>query len=107
MADFPGVNLLIYGLPFVIVIGTVGNALTLLVLIRKRMRTTTVHFYLVVLACADTSVLYLSALKTWVRTVAGADLLHVSDAGCRTLTFLYYVSTDVAAWLLVLIAIDR
>ena len=105
--NLPGASLFIYGLPIVIVVGTVGNALTVVVLMRKRMRTTTVHFYLVVLACADTSSLYAGGLKAWVRTVFDAELLHISDPGCKILTFLILLSRDMAAWLLVLIAMDR
>jgi hypothetical protein len=56
-----------YLLPFVVAAGTFGNITSLAVLLRRRMRRTSVYMYLTVLACADLSVLYLSAFKTWIR----------------------------------------
>jgi nitrate reductase NapE component len=82
-----------YLFPVVIFVGTIGNILSLLTLTRRRMRTSSVYVYLAVLACVDTSALYLSAFKTWLRFVSGFELLHISDAGCKIITFLFLVSS--------------
>ncbi len=66
-----GIFLIKYPLPVVIVLGTVGNVLSFLVLVKRRMRQTSVYVYLAMLACADTVVLYLSGFKTWIRLVTG------------------------------------
>ena len=61
--------LAIYVMPIIIAVGTVGNVTSLVVLLRRRMRRTSVYLYLTVLALADVSVLYVSAFKTWIRLV--------------------------------------
>ena len=66
-----GIFLIKYLLPFVIFLGTLGNLLSLIVMMKKRMRHTSVYLYLAMLSCADTIVLYLSGLKTWIRLVTG------------------------------------
>jgi growth hormone secretagogue receptor len=87
--------------------GTIGNALTCLVLVRRRMRSNSINLYLLLLACTDTSVLYLSAFKTWLRVVTGFELLHVSDAGCKITIFLFMLMSHLSAWLIVLVTADR
>ena len=66
-----GIFIIKYLLPVVIVLGTVGNLLSFLVLMKRRMRHTSVYLYLSMLTCADTVVLYLSGFKTWIRLVTG------------------------------------
>ena len=93
--------------PVVIFTGTIGNVLSFLVLMRRRLRDTSVYMYLAVLACADNGVLYLSAFKTWVRAVFNWELLHVSDFGCRFIMWLFLVSLHMSAWLVVAMTTDR
>jgi growth hormone secretagogue receptor len=90
-----------------IAMGTIGNSLSLLVLVRRRMRSNSVNFYLSLLACADTAVLCLSGFKTWLRVVTGFELLHVSDAGCKITIFLFMLMSHLSAWLIVLVTADR
>ena len=66
-----GVAIVRHVLPIVIALGTMGNILSFFVLMRKRMRYTSVYFYLAMLSCADTVILYLSGFKTWIRLVTG------------------------------------
>ena len=66
-----GVAIITHILPVVIALGTIGNMLAFIVLMRKRMRFTSVYFYLAMLACADTVVLYSSGFKTWIRLISG------------------------------------
>jgi len=61
--------LAVYIMPVIIAVGTVGNLTSLAVLLRRRMRRTSVYLYLAALALADVSVLYVSAFKTWIRLV--------------------------------------
>jgi len=57
-ADSPRIELqlLMYGLPVILVAGTLGNTASALVLSRPRMRDKSVYFYLLLLAAADTLV---------------------------------------------------
>ena len=53
--------------PIIILMGTIGNLLTLIIMITDRnMRSMSTYFYLAVLAVADTVVLYLGLLTQWV-----------------------------------------
>jgi len=65
--------LAVYVMPVIIAVGTVGNLTSLAVLLRRRMRRTSVYLYLTVLALADVSVLYVSAFKTWIRLVGACS----------------------------------
>lgn len=96
-----------YLFPVVVFVGTIGNTLSALVLVRQRMRTTSIYVYLLALAGADTLVLYVSAFKTWIRIVTGVELLHVSDTACRCLTYLFVIGLHLSAWLIVLVTVDR
>jgi len=99
--------ILIYLLPVIIVTGSFGNLLAGLVLLRPRMRMTSVYFYLLALAGADTLVLYTSAFKTWIRLLTNYELLHLSDVTCKLLMFILLVSLYLSAWLVVLTTVDR
>lgn len=99
--------LMIYVLPVIILAGTFGNMASAIVLFRSRMRFVSVYLYLLLLAFADTIVLYTSAFKTWLRLVADIEWLHTSDAACRTLAFLFLASLHMSAWLVVLTTADR
>jgi len=99
--------LMIYGLPVIILAGTIGNLASAIVLFRPHMRTVSVYLYLLLLAFADTTVLYTSAFKTWFRLVTDMEWLHTSDAACRTLTFFFLASLHMSAWLVVLTTADR
>lgn len=94
-------------LPVIIVVGTVGNILSIAVLIRSKMRCTSVYFYLMVLAFADLCVLYVSGFKTWIRIVADFELLHVSSFTCKATLFLLLFCLHFSAWLVVLTTVDR
>jgi len=61
--------LALYVMPAIIAVGTIGNLTSLAVLLRRRMRRTSVYLYLTALALADVGVLYVSAFKTWIRLV--------------------------------------
>ena len=96
-----------YVLPVVIFGGTIGNILSFAVMVRKKMRNTSVYFYLAILACWDTCVLYLSGFKTWIRVITNFELLHISNFGCKSIMFLFMVSLHMCAWLVVAMTTDR
>ena len=96
-----------YLFPVIIAVGTTGNAISAAVMLRRRMRATSIYCYLLVLAVVDTVVLYVSAFKTWIRLVVGVEWLHASTASCRTLMFLLLVALHLSAWLIVVVSADR
>ena len=90
-----------------ILTGTLGNLTSLIVLLRPNMRGKSVYLFLLFLAIADTTVLYISAFKTWIRKISGFELLNVNDWSCRIVIFLILLSQQLAAWIVVLVTIDR
>lgn len=62
--------LLCYLPPIIIVLGTFGNVFSFLILRRKAMLKYSTYFYLMVLAVADTLVLYIGLLPLWTRQVS-------------------------------------
>ncbi|KAK6180005.1 hypothetical protein SNE40_012230 [Patella caerulea] len=100
-------NLVIWLFPLIIIGGTIGNLLSLVVMLRREMRQTSTCFYLATLAITDTSVLYISAFKTWIRILTGFELLHVSNAACKGIMFLVYFCNHFSAWIIVAVTIER
>ena len=96
-----------YVLPVIVLFGTTGNCLCAAVLVLRRRHRGSIDVYRVLLSIADTTVLYVSAFKTWVRSVSGVEWLHASDFACRSLTFALLVALHLSAWLIVLLAVDR
>jgi len=103
----PEHQLLVYGLPVVVMVGTLGNVASAIVLSRPKMRTKSVYFYLLLVSVVDTLVLYCSGVKTWLRLVAGIEWLHASNLACRCLTFTFLAALHLSAWLVVLTTTDR
>lgn len=100
-------DLLIYVLPVIIVLGTVGNILSFIVMMQREMRKSSTCFYLAILAIADTIILYVSGLKTWIRAWSGFEMLHVSGLVCKLLYFLIHSCLHFSAWLIVAVTIER
>lgn len=106
-ARHAAVALVRYLFPVIILVGTTGNALSAAVMLRRRMRATSIYCYLLVLALVDTLVLYVSAFKTWLRFVSGVEWLHASTLSCRSLMFLLLIALHLSAWLIVVVSADR
>lgn len=100
-------GLIMWTLPVIITVGTIGNIFSFMVMIQREMRQTSTFFYLAVLAVADTIVLFMSAFKTWIRLCSGFEMLHFSDATCKLFTFLTYFSLHMSAWLIVAVTVER
>jgi len=96
-----------FGVPVIVLLGTVGNTLSFCVLVRRGMRSTPMYFYLTLLAVADTFVLYVSAFKVWIRTMTRFEVLHLSNVGCKLIMFILLCSFYLSAWLVVLVTLDR
>ncbi|XP_064620739.1 probable G-protein coupled receptor 139 [Lineus longissimus] len=97
----------IYGLPLVIMVGTIGNVLSLIVFSRWQMRQTATYFYMAVLAVADLLVLYISAFRLWITKLSGFDVMATTNAACKTFSFLPQWCTHFSAWILVAMTVDR
>ena len=93
--------------PVIIMVGTVGNVLSFVVLTRRPMVSSPVSCYLSVLAVADTLVLYVSALQVVIRVWTGIKLLHLSVVTCKIMKYLWYSCSYFSAWTVVAMTTDR
>ena len=94
-------------LPMIVFFGAIGNVFAFCVLVRRRMRTRSVYFYMAVLACADTVLLLVGPFRNWIRVLTDFDLIHTSNFTCKFIIFLIVFSQHLSAWLIVLLTVDR
>ncbi|KAK2154361.1 hypothetical protein LSH36_270g05108 [Paralvinella palmiformis] len=97
----------IYGSPTLIVLGTIGNILAGMVMMRKRQRKYTTSFYLTYLAFLDTVILYTGLSRQWILARFGLDIRHQTSGVCKLHMFLMYYLVHIEAWLLSCVAIER
>ena len=100
-------NIIIWLSPILLLLGTTGNLLSIVVMRRKKLRHSTTALYLTVLALVDTSVLYSGLLSQWIFMLKGKDLNSYSDASCKLHMFSWYFFQQYQSWILVAIAVER
>ncbi|KAH3814503.1 hypothetical protein DPMN_143005 [Dreissena polymorpha] len=96
-----------YGSPILIVIGTIGNVLSIVVLLRPRLRKSTTMFYLTCLSFGDLFTLYTGLLRYWIHSAFKIDVRNLSNGACKVHTFLVYLWLDFTVWVLVSVTVDR
>ncbi|CAF1099998.1 unnamed protein product [Adineta ricciae] len=93
-----------------IVIGTLFNAITFLILSRPRFRNTrarpTLH-YMRTMIILDTFMLYGWNLDRYLKTIHGFYILRYSLASCKFVSFISYFAPQSSAWLRVFVCLDR
>ncbi|KAH3898328.1 psychosine receptor-like [Dreissena polymorpha] len=92
--------------PILVSIGTIGNALTIIVLLRQKKMTSTAVF-LFALALSDTLILLSALLPNWVGYTWDIDVLLLSSPGCKALAYLAYCSIHLSSWLIVVVKFER
>ena len=100
-------RLWMYGSPPLIVGGTVGNMLSIVVLLRRSLRQTTTSLYLIALAVGDTTVLHSGLLRHWVKALTNTDIRLASNAVCKLHTFLVYGLQQFVSWIIVWVTLER
>ena len=93
--------------PILLIIGTIGNVLSICVLLRKRMRQSSASVYLISLACADTAVLYIGLLREWLVHLTETDYRKENDVTCKLQLWLQFVAFNSSMWLLTAFTVDR
>ena len=99
----------IYAL-LLIIVGTIGNGLTILILLRPNLRRYTAMRYLTAVAMAHLCSLYLWNLNLFYKHLINPyqnDLEDSSMIGCRLISFIGFVSLQLSSWYLTLVSIDR
>ena len=99
--------LLLYVPPILIILGTFGNIFSFIILKRKAMLKFSTYFYLMVLAIADTLVLYIGLLRLWIGELTGFDLRDQADWICKLTNVIGYTVSDFSVWLIIAVTIER
>ena len=86
------------------VIALIGNALSITVLLKRGLLSSTCNFFLVNLAVWDTLLIWLRGVSFILTTIKGGTL---SSAGCKTIVYLQNVAVQNAVWVVVIMTIDR
>ncbi|KAL3860214.1 hypothetical protein ACJMK2_010370 [Sinanodonta woodiana] len=97
-----------YFTPIFIIIGAVGNTLTIFTLHRKNMCNWSICYYVTVYAVGNIFVLFLATGLAWVSSVANIKYVSdISDWGCKLWQFILRVMTYSGIWLVVAMMIDQ
>ncbi|XP_053379853.1 FMRFamide receptor-like [Mercenaria mercenaria] len=93
--------------PVFLVLGTVGNLLSIVVLTRPGTRKSSTAIYLTALAITDLTVLYTGFLRWWMIYTFDLDIRLFNDVGCRFHWFSTFVAPEISSWLLVAVTCER
>lgn len=104
------VGLVKYVSPIILVVGTLGNAMSFAVLRTRAFRGCPVGFTLSALAVVDASVLYTSLMRQWLLSLTDRHL-DVRElfwsVGCKVHMLLTYYLQQLSSWTLVVLTIER
>lgn len=106
---YHNITLLIWKIvpPIIIPLGSVGNSLTIIVILRQFRKMTSISLFLLCLAFSDLLVLYTVTLRHWIRNVWNFDIRTISESGCKLHVFFTYVSMQLSSWLLVGVTMEK
>ena len=99
--------ILLYVPPILVILGTFGNIFSFIILKRKPMLKFSTYFYLMVLAVADTLVLYVGLLRLWIGQLTGQDLIDRNDWLCKITSVLSFTVSDYSVWLIIAVTVER
>ena len=96
-------------IPTIVCLGTVGNILSFLTVTNRHEDKSSYTVYLASLAIVDTLSLFGIAVDTWLPTAFGINLLEtwIGHPYCRLSEFTVVFFTDISAWLIVLLTLER
>ncbi|KAH3828918.1 fMet-Leu-Phe receptor-like [Dreissena polymorpha] len=92
--------------PILVSIGTIGNALTIIVLLRQKKMTSTAVF-LFALALSDTLLLFSILPPKWVLFTWDVDVRSLSSPGCKAIIYLTYCCMHLSSLLIVVVTFER
>ena len=90
-----------------IIVGTLGNVITIAVLRRRCFKHPPANIYLGVLAVGDTLVLWTGLFRYWVLMVWDFDVRLLAATVCKFHVFIVYWSFQFVSWITVAVAVDR
>ncbi|UJR15765.1 hypothetical protein I4U23_002699 [Adineta vaga] len=96
----------IYPILFIFV-GTVGNLLSVYVVLRSKLRRHSTFIYLAFLSIVDLIVLYTFCVNFILHAWFNIDMQQVSLIACKIFSFSIYFFPQASAWILTAVSIDR
>ncbi|XP_045210919.1 thyrotropin-releasing hormone receptor-like [Mercenaria mercenaria] len=93
--------------PVLIIFGTVGNVLSIIVLSKRKFNRWASTVYLLGLAVADLFALYVGLMRQWIKYLFDSDIRAVHPVLCKVHWWLMYTCADVPVWILTAITIER
>lgn len=93
--------------PFLLIFGTCGNVLSIIILTRKSLRKFSTSIYLLFLAGSDTTNLVVSLIADAATAFRLFNLYNQNDVTCKVTEWVLYTSGLLSVWLLVMITIER
>ena len=96
----------IYPILFMLV-GTVGNLLSVYVVLRSKLRRHSTFIYLAFLSIIDLIVLYTFCVNFILHAWFNIDLQQVSLIACKIFSFSIYFFPQTSAWILTAVSLDR
>lgn len=93
--------------PIIIVVGVLGNLLTVVVLSRSSRKFSSTTLYLVTLAISDTLFLLNGPIRQWIRHTWKYDIRSSHEIVCKFTVCLTYGTYQFSSWLLVALTVER
>lgn len=103
-------TLLIYWPPALLVIGTIGNILSAIVMARMFQKVLSSCLYIFVMLIIDLTVLYIRCGNDWLRNLADVDIKYIaklsSNSVCKIYPFVSDFALHLSTWLAVAMATE-
>ena len=93
--------------PAIIIIGTIGNILSLLTVTYRHCRKSSFTVYLAALAITDTAYLYVSVLSEWLINAFDINFGSFRNIWCKMAFFLSFLASHASSWLIVALTFER
>ena len=97
----------IYGSLTVMIVGVIGNILSFIIMAQKSMRTTVSTLFFLVLSVVDILTIILVQIRYFGIGIEFGDIRVKSNIVCKSHAFLVYWLSDLSAWILVCVTIER
>lgn len=94
-----------YYTPLIVVIGSIGNILSVVIFFRLKLRKLSSSFYLAALGISDT-IFLLTNSSSWITTERGEEFMNI-DIVCKLTNFLCGVSSVLSSWFVVAFTVER
>lgn len=91
--------------PILVIMGTLGNLISILVFYKSKMRVQSTSQYLTTLACSDTIFLF-QLIPPWLNAIDSSDLFH-AEGFCQIFVYVSYVTCCMSSWIIVAFTVER